>query len=523
MIGLAGCGGDGEAGASPDRLVGSGLMADWPGEPKFAYRAVMLDVARRYHSVETLKFLIDQCGAARINVLQLHLTDDQNWMFPSSSLAGVESRNTHGRPAYTVVELQEVVAYAKARGVTVVPEIDLPGHSSLLVAHDPARFGIAGATSGSCVNFASAEVRAAIKTLLEEVIAVFPDSPYVHIGGDEAYYPDAGKDDAFLAAMARLGEGAGPEAVFAEYLGEICDWLIAKGKTPVVWEGFRKSEWAERFIPKETLVIAWEAHYYAPDQLVRDGWRVVNAGWDPLYVVDHYPGDNFTMAGVDRILNFDPYRLGIIAREPGSEAFELTKEGRVEGGMLCWWEGTEENARVFLPARIRALGHALWFGAGVSSGFEGEKGPVAERKASADAVPVSHLLVGAKVSAPGEVQGFEASKMVDGVVDRLHYWMAYDAPVAAVIELEEAVEVSEITVVGYWDGSAVSRYLVEGSLDGEKWVELVDARESDVIGTLSGITYPVPSQRLKALRVTSYGSSKFPAWTVGRIVEVIAK
>jgi hexosaminidase len=326
--------------------------------PATKFRCVMLDVARRYHSPSTLRNLIRWCQIARIRYVQLHLTDDQNWMFPTEVLAGIDAGNTHRRPAYTLKELRELRAYASSRGVTLIPEIDIPGHSTLLNRLNPTLFKIQGSASANCLDFASEEGRGTLKNLLTEVALTFPNSPYIHIGGDEAWYPTPEKDPDFAA---RLTNGATPNTVFLDFVAEMAQHVIRQGKTPLIWEGFGPSEYAKTHLPKQAVVVAWEGIYYPVNALIRDGFKVINAGWDPNYVVNHYPYESFTLAPLERMFDADGKVFGTFDwsdPERGAVPFSDTKN--LEGSMLCWWEGHEWNAQKTLPARILAFGTRLW-------------------------------------------------------------------------------------------------------------------------------------------------------------------
>jgi len=340
--------------------LGGKPSAEVSGQPATEFRAVMLDVARRYHSPSTLKHLIRWCQAARIRYVQLHLTDDQNWMMPTRVLAGVDGRNGHGKPAYTREELRDLNAFAEARGVTLIPEIDVPGHSSLLVAMDPELFGIVGSASRNCINFASQEVRDQLRALIGEVAEAFPNAPYIHIGGDEAWYPTPEKDPSFAAAIA---EGATPSTLFVDFVADLAKAVISHGKTPIVWEGFAPSEYAQRTIPPETVIVAWEGHYYPADRLAKDGYKVINAGWDPSYVVNHFPYDAFTLVPIPRMLRADPRTFGIVAYDDPAKAHtKFPDDAKLIGSLMCWWEGHEWNALRYLPPRILAFGSQLWSG-----------------------------------------------------------------------------------------------------------------------------------------------------------------
>ena len=323
--------------------------------PDTKFRAVSLDVARRYHSPATLRRIIRACQIAKIRFIQLHLTDDQNWMLPTDVIPGIDKRNSSGHPAYTKVELKELINFGLARGVTLYPEIDLPGHSTLLVASDPELFGLKGSASRNCVNFGSQAARAKLKKLIAETCQLFSASHYIHLGGDEAYYPDASSDPEVKARILEFGPGGDANLIFVQFIGELCREAINHNKTPIVWEGFGPSELAKKAIPAKTIVVAWENAYYPADQLTKDGYTTINAGWDPNYVVNHYPYDAFTLVPMERLYKVDPKRFGLV--NPGYKPVELTSS---IGSLMCWWEGWEWNTQKYLPSRLFAFGAKLW-------------------------------------------------------------------------------------------------------------------------------------------------------------------
>jgi hexosaminidase len=327
-------------------LIGAAVLATALAKP---LNIVTLDVARRFHSLSTLRYLIRCCELAKVPYLQLHLTDDQNWMFPSKLVPSVEKLNQHRKPAYSVSELRELQSFGKKRGVTLIPEIDLPGHSSILVRFDPKTFGING--RGNCINFASPEVREFSKALLKEVSEVFIDSPYINIGGDEANYSELTLDPAFSHQKAKQGDSWTTGQSFVDFVSSLCETVIQCRKTPLLWEGFAPSKYAKSRIPKKAIVVAWEGDYYPAEQLVRDGFSVINAGWDPFYVVNHYPYDSYTLAPLPMLFGADRHKFGTFR----ASKVPLTTS---RGSMLCWWEGWEWNAQRYLPLRIMAFGHS---------------------------------------------------------------------------------------------------------------------------------------------------------------------
>lgn len=348
------------------QLIGSKpKVARIQDSPEVPFRCLTMDVARRFHSISTLRTMVRWCQLGKVRYMQLHLTDDQNWMLPTTVLKGIDSRNQHHLPSYSPAELKELQAFASPRGVTIIPEIDIPGHSSLLVAQDPAVFKIQGSDSSNCVNIGSPIVREKLKALLDETAQLFPDSPYIHIGGDEAWYPNAEKDSQVKASMERIGDGANPSQVFVDFVSDMAEHVIRLKKTPIVWEGFSPSDYAKKRIPKQTVVVAWEGAYYPPDRLVKDGFKVINAGWDPNYVVNHFPYEAYTLVPLERLYKSSYKRFGIVEfSDPAKASIDFPQSNQLLGSMLCWWEGHEWNAHRILPDRIVAFGSKLWNPAG---------------------------------------------------------------------------------------------------------------------------------------------------------------
>lgn len=182
-------------------------------QPRFSWRGLMMDSCRHMMPVRDIKKILDLMERYKFNTLHWHLTDDQGWRLPVekhprlTAVGGVRaqspvigSRNrTDGAPYsghYTADEIREVVQYAKDRGITVIPEVELPGHASAAIAAYPelGNTDIPGyapkvqKTWGvHPYTFAPTEKTFRfLEDVIEEVCRLFPDSPYIHIGGDEA-------------------------------------------------------------------------------------------------------------------------------------------------------------------------------------------------------------------------------------------------------------------------------------------------------------------------------------------------
>ncbi|WP_075016632.1 family 20 glycosylhydrolase [Actinacidiphila rubida] len=185
--------------------------ADIRDVPRYAYRGAMLDVARHFFTVAQVERYIDELALYKVNTLHLHLTDDQGWRIAVTSLPRLASyggsTEVGGGPggSYTQADYREIVRYAASRFLTVVPEIDGPGHTTAALASYP-ELNCDGKApplyTGTKVGFSSLCVpKAATYAFLDEVIsevAALTPGPYLHIGGDEAHSTSAADYVAFM-------------------------------------------------------------------------------------------------------------------------------------------------------------------------------------------------------------------------------------------------------------------------------------------------------------------------------------
>jgi hexosaminidase len=215
-------------------------------EPRFEYRGAMLDVARHFFSVDDVKTYIDDIALVKINHLHLHLTDDQGWRieilkWPLLTERGAQtSVNGDGGGFYTQADYSEIVEYAASRFVTIVPEIDMPGHTNAALHAYPeltcdgvapdAYEGVEVGFSSLCIG--SERTYDFVADVLTELAAITP-GPYLHIGGDESL---STTDDDFLTFARRVGE-----------LGQ------ATGKTLIGWHELG----ASRDLPEGTVGQYW--------------------------------------------------------------------------------------------------------------------------------------------------------------------------------------------------------------------------------------------------------------------------
>lgn len=244
-------------------------IADWP---RFGWRGLMLDSVRHFQSVAEVERLIDQMAQHKLNVLHWHLTDDQGWRiqikrYPALTDVGAwrtpPDAGREGEPAryggfYTQAQIRRVVAYAAARHVTIVPEIDLPGHAQAAVASYP-QYGVTGSRPDVSIDWGvnpwlynvDEATFAFIGNVLDEVMALFP-SPYIHVGGDEAIKDQWQASPAVQAKMRELGL-ASEDALQGWFIGRIGKHLEQHGRKLIGWDEILEGD----NLPAGATVMSW--------------------------------------------------------------------------------------------------------------------------------------------------------------------------------------------------------------------------------------------------------------------------
>ena len=259
--------------------------------PRFSWRGAMLDVARHFFTVEEVERLIDHLAYYKFNILHLHLTDDQGWRlmirsWPKLAEYGGSTAVKGDRGGYyTQDDYREIIEYAGARYITIVPEVDMPSHINAALASYPELNDSGQAPplyTGTEVGFNSLSVRKDVTyKFLEEVIrevAALTPGPYLHIGGDEAH--------------------STPEADYKIFIERIQKIVRAQGKQCIGWEEIIKAE----LLP-DTIVHYW---WQAPlaQRAARNGNRLIfspasKSYLDMKYDVSTPLGQFWTMNYID--------------------------------------------------------------------------------------------------------------------------------------------------------------------------------------------------------------------------------
>ncbi|MGF2949323.1 beta-N-acetylhexosaminidase [Microbacterium alcoholitolerans] len=375
------------------RVRGGGRVFDECGDaPAYSWRGFMLDVARWFVPVDELLVLIDQLAERRLNVLHLHLTDDQGWRipvpgWPRLTEVGAWREGTTTRPApvegrpdprsdddwghghrhdgvphgghYTRAELERVVAYAAERFIAVVPEVDIPGHVQSVIAAYPelgagapdlpvaTRFGL-----GPSLLAPTPEVERFIADVLHEVCDIFPGA-HVHVGGDEPHLETWRRDPVSVARAADLGL-PGTDALRGWFVELAAGFLRERGRTALYW-------YDGEVLSEDATAVSW---------LAEDGGLAAAARGAQVITADHTRTYlNYLSSEADP----NPYACGIVLDEATAAGFRPAPDGaaahvaaRFLGGQAQLW--TEyaphrESRESLMFPRLDLIAEALWNGA----------------------------------------------------------------------------------------------------------------------------------------------------------------
>ncbi len=225
--------------------------------PRFRWRGLMIDCSRHFEPIPVLERNIDALAAVKLNVFHWHLTDDQGFRIESKLYPKLTALGSDGL-FYTQDEARDLVAYARARGIRVVPEFEMPGHSTAwLVAYPELASGITPdgirrefGISKVALDPTREETYAFIQRFLAEMTTVFPDR-YMHIGGDETQSPDWKSSPRILAFM-QAHDLHDPDALQAYFNQRVLKILTGLHKHMVGWD-----EILNPALPHDVVVQSW--------------------------------------------------------------------------------------------------------------------------------------------------------------------------------------------------------------------------------------------------------------------------
>ncbi|MGR4050506.1 beta-N-acetylhexosaminidase [Kosakonia cowanii] len=274
--------------------------------PRFPWRGLLLDSARHFIPVEDIKRQIDGMAAAKLNVLHWHLTDDQGWRFASTRYPKLTQLASDGL-YYSQAQMREVVRYAAARGIRVVPELDMPGHASAIAVAYPELLSAPGPYAMErhwgvlkpVLDPTKEATYAFAEAMVSELAAIFPDA-YLHIGGDEVddtQWKNNPRIQQFMRDH-QLKDSHALQAYFNRKLEKI---LEKHHRQMVGWDEIFHPD-----LPKSIVIQSWQGQD-ALGEVAKQGYKgILSTGFyldQPQYTAYHYRNEIVPQGlnGVDEI------------------------------------------------------------------------------------------------------------------------------------------------------------------------------------------------------------------------------
>lgn len=321
--------------------------------PRFGWRGVMLDVSRNFFTKEEVKEYIDQISRFKYNTFHWHLTDDNGWRIEIKSLPkltevgawrvprygqfGKRAEPKQGEAAtvggfYTQTDIKEIIQYAQDRNITIVPEVDVPGHSMAAIAAYPElsctkdpntkvnpgssfsewyKDGTFKMMIDNTLNPSDEKVYVFLDKVFTEIAALFPNQ-YIHVGGDECYKGFWTKDPACQALMKKMNMTK-PEELQAYFMKRVESILKTKGKKLIGWD-----EILEGGIAPEATVMSWRG--------IKGGIEAAKLGHDVVMTpttfayLDYQQGEStieppiYANLRLNKCYSFDPVPEGVDAK-----------------------------------------------------------------------------------------------------------------------------------------------------------------------------------------------------------------
>ena len=315
-------------------------------EPRYVHRGQSLDCVRHFFPVEEVERILEQMSLVKLNVLHFHLTDDQGWRIESKKFPRLHGVN---KDYYTREQLEGLVEYARIRGIEIVPEIDLPGHTTAVLAAYP-HLGCTGnrpglATCGGIYNTilcaGKEAVYAFLEELLEEVCSIFPAKRF-HMGGDEAPKQQWTTCPRCLAAMEQLG-CKDFEQLQGHFTRQVAQILRKLGKTPICWNETLKG----LPCPEDMQIQYWTLD--DPEKM--DAYAKAGGKYIYSYMCELYLDYPYSMTSVRKLHKMRPH---IWNRPCGNDPGLLGIESALWAEHICDAGNLEEHLfpRMYLAAEM---------------------------------------------------------------------------------------------------------------------------------------------------------------------------
>ena len=506
----------------------------------------------------------------KIRYLHLHLSEDNGYTFPSTAYP--EANKVHYPPLtpYTLEELKDLAAYADARGVSCVPELEGPGHCTALLDSMGGRLGRAGNAPMDALN---PGIYPILDTLVGEMCAVFKSSPYFHIGGDEV--PEGYESSPEAQKYIKEHNLRDKRDIWLMYAQNMAKIVKKHGKKTLMWDGMPVGCPLDKSLVNDIILYVWfpaKGRARAAQDL---GYTTITVPWDsppfpefnmftcnndvlsrtdkvlghcrPMWEMDEVALANGYLRGAperqertwgpDNVIEEDYHRNRVAKQNARADMIirpvTLGFEGNIKDGVfndpititmravapgvqiryrLDGEEPTPESPlyeKPFKAAESLNIRAALFHKDGTRLGNTTVGDPlryVHFESSLTTGKPVSSSSVGGEPANPEK-----AEYAADGWVDGTKYWGTIPAPQWWKVDLQKEYSVDRIQVVPYFDGTRYYRYTVEISTDDKNWTQVVDASKNTTVGTEKGYMHKFAPTKTRYIKVNVLMNSDNPA------------
>ncbi len=329
-------------------------------KPAAGYRGLMIDNARNFHTLDFHMRMIKAMSLFKLNFYHIHFSDNQGYTLPTKGIAPAEGGGT----VYSRADIKKLNEYAAQYQVTIVPEVDVPGHASVLLRLLPQLQCTAGGNGSDICLGAEASLKA-VEEIIGDTIDLFP-GPYYHLGADEVNFAHYAHCTACQKAI-RDNNLKDIEALYRSFINRMHRFVKSKGKRMIVWEGFNVAH-GDPVIDRDVIVMPFDSF---PGRTAKEylaaGHDVINCAWTPLYVV-------YTMSAPPELIA--QWNVTLFGRymcpEPIEKWYKVDPTPKLMGAQMCSWENAEgdqpgllfgqgpKTARVNPAVRLPVFAERIW-------------------------------------------------------------------------------------------------------------------------------------------------------------------
>lgn len=312
--------------------------------PRFQWRGLMIDVSRHWMPIDAVERNLDAMELLKLNVFHWHLSDDQGFRVESKSFPKLQELGSEGH-YYTQQQVKDVIAYARDRGIRVVPEFDMPGHTTAWfvgypeLASAPGPYGIERnwGILNACMNPANEKVYEFLDPFIGEMAALFPDE-FFHVGGDEVNGVQWKASQAIQSFMQEHGFKSTSD-LQAYFSARVVSLVEKHGKRTLGWD-----EVLQPGVPKSLVIQSWRGQKSLAEAARQGYMGILSAG----YYLD-------LMQPASQHYRVDPM-------EGATASLTAEEKARILGGEACMWDeyATPQIVDAKIWPRMAAIAERLW-------------------------------------------------------------------------------------------------------------------------------------------------------------------